>query len=65
MVKIRVTIIKNVNIFIVYETLFENVKIILTITYQNKIKMSRKIGSAWFICKKFQIIINYRQVIWV
>ena len=49
MVKIRVIIKKNVNIFTIYETLFENVITILQITYQNNPKMPGKIGSAWFI----------------
>ena len=45
MVKIRVTIISNVNIFTIYETLFENVITILPI-----------VGNAWFKYKKWQII---------
>ena len=39
-----------------YKTLFENVITILPITYQNKTKMTGKIGSTWFIYKKFQVI---------
>ena len=38
-VKIRVLIIWNVNIFTIYENLFENVITVLPITYQNKTKM--------------------------
>ena len=39
MVKIRVIIIENVNIFTIYETLFENATTILPIKYQNKTKL--------------------------
>ena len=56
MVKIRVVIIQNVNIFAIYEILFENVITILPTTYQNKTKMPEKIGSAWFLYKKWQVI---------
>ena len=42
MVKIRVIIILNINIFTKYETLFKNIITILPITYQNKIKMPGK-----------------------
>ena len=38
-VKIRVIIIQNVNIFTIYQTLFQNVISILPIIYQNKTKM--------------------------
>ena len=39
MVKIRIIIIQNVNIFTIYETLFENVMTILLVTYLNKTKI--------------------------
>ena len=39
-VKICVIIIRNINIFTIYETFVENVITILPITYQNKTKMS-------------------------
>ena len=42
MVKIRVIIVQNVNIFIIYGALFENVITISPITYQNKTKMPGK-----------------------
>ena len=41
-VKVRVIIIQKVDIFAMYETLFENVITILPITYQNKTKMPGK-----------------------
>ena len=54
-VKIPVTIMKNVNIFTIYETLFENVITILSISYKNKTKIhgKRKV-SALLIYKKCQ-----------
>ena len=55
-VKIRFIIISNVIIFTVYETFFKKVIKILPITYQNKTTMPGKIGSAWFIYKKWQVI---------
>ena len=42
MSKIRVMIILNVDIFVIYEILLENVITILPITYQNKSKMPGK-----------------------
>ena len=39
-----------------YGTLFEIVITILLITYQNKTKMPGKIGSAWSIYKRWQVI---------
>ena len=45
-----------VNIFTIYETLFENVITILPVTYQNRTKMPGKIGSVWFIFKKWKVI---------
>ena len=42
MVKICIIIIKNVNIFTIYETIIEKVIAILPITYQNKTKISGK-----------------------
>ena len=42
MVKIRVIIIQNVNIFTIYGTLFENVITSSQITCQNKTKMAGK-----------------------
>ena len=42
MSKIRVMIILNVDIFVIYEILLENVITILPITYQNKSKLPRK-----------------------
>ena len=41
-VKIPVTIMKNVNIFTIYETLFENVITILSKSYKNKTKIHGK-----------------------
>ena len=55
MVKTRVTVIQNVNIFTICETLFENIITILPITYQHKTKIPGKIGSAWFIYKKYKL----------
>ena len=40
--KICVIIIENINIFTIYERLFENVMTILSITYQDKTKMPGK-----------------------
>ena len=54
LVKIRVVIIYNVNIFTIYET-FENVIKILPITYQNKTKMPGKNRNCLIIYKKRQI----------
>ena len=59
MVKICVIIIQNVNILFIYDTLLENVIIILLITYQNKTKMPGKNRSVWFIYKKWQVISTY------
>ena len=42
MVKIRIIISENINIFTVYKTLFENVITILPISHQNKSKMPGK-----------------------
>ena len=40
---VKISIItQNVNVFTIYETLFENVITILPISYQNKIKMAGK-----------------------
>ena len=44
-----------VNIFIIYETLFQKSRKILLITYQNKTKMPKKIGSTWFLPKNCQV----------
>ena len=38
------------------KTSFEYVITILPVTYQNKTKTPRNIGSAWFIYKKWQVI---------
>ena len=46
----------HVNIFTIYQILFQNVITIFPITYQNKPKMPGKIGSAWFLYKKWQVI---------
>ena len=53
-VKIPVTIMKNVNIFTIYETLFENVITIVSISYKNKTKIHGKKVSALLIYKKCQ-----------
>ena len=42
MVKIRVIIIQNINIFTIYGNLLENIITILSITYQNKTRMPQK-----------------------
>ena len=42
MVRIRITIMKNVNIFTLYETSFENIITNLSKTYRNKTKMHEK-----------------------
>ena len=52
MVKILVIIISSVNIFAIYETLIKTFITILLITCKSK----TKIGSARFICKKWQVI---------
>ena len=41
-----------------YGTLLEIVMTSLPIIYQNKTKLPRKIGSFWFICKKWEIILT-------
>ena len=58
MVKICGIIISNVNIFTIYETLFENVITILPTTYQKKTKKKylEKIASAWFISRKWKVV---------
>ena len=45
---------KNVNIFTIYETLFENVITIVSISYKNKTKIHGKKVSALLIYKKCQ-----------
>ena len=54
MVKIRVIIIQNVNVFAIYGTVFQGVLKILPITYQNKTKMPGKNKKCLY--KKWKII---------
>ena len=63
MIKISVIIIQNVNIFHIYETLYENVITILPITYQNKTKMPRKNWKYMVYLLEVASYINYVKAI--
>ena len=55
MVKIRVKITCNVNIFIIYETLYKNITAILPIAYENKTKMPWKNRKCLVYFKSFKL----------
>ena len=61
MVKICFITIKNVNIFTIYETLFEKVITILPITYQNEMPGKNRKGLVYL--KEVSRYINYMQAI--
>ena len=54
---------ENVYIFTKYETVFENVKTILPVTYQNKTKMPQKIRNCLVYLLEVANYINYIQAI--
>ena len=62
MVRIRIILMKNVNIFIIYETSFENLITILLITYQNKTKMPGKNRTCLVNLYEVASYVNYTQV---
>ena len=63
MVKIRVTIIKNVNIFTLHEILFENFITILLITYHNNTKIPGENRKSLVYLWEVSSYINYIQAI--
>ena len=65
MMKIRVVIIQNLNVFTIYETLLQNVINISPIIYRNKSKMPwRNRKSLGYLYETLQVISTMYKLFW-